>query len=109
MQKPMQVESEEHVIVGLNRFQAAAGGVKIPLFNPKRTVERKQRQGLLRLRRRRSAQHVSQRLAALTRAAEKGENLMPVLIEAVKAEVTLGEITEALKSVYGEYKEKLIP
>ncbi len=103
------VESEEQVIVGLNRFQAAAGGVKIPLFNPKRTVERKQRQGLLRLRRRRSARRVSQRLAALTRAAEKGENLMPVLIEAVKAEVTLGEITEALKSVYGEYKEKLIP
>ncbi|MGB9005187.1 MAG: methylmalonyl-CoA mutase family protein [Candidatus Aminicenantales bacterium] len=103
------VESEEQVIVGLNRFQAAAGGVKIPLFNPKRTVERKQRQGLLRLRRRRSARRVSQRLAALTRAAEKGENLMPVLIEAVKAEATLGEITEALKSVYGEYKEKLIP
>jgi methylmalonyl-CoA mutase N-terminal domain/subunit len=103
------VESEEQVIVGLNRFQAAAGGVKIPLFNPKRTVERKQRQGLLRLRRRRSARRVFQRLAALTRAAEKGENLMPVLIEAVKAEATLGEITEALKSVYGEYKEKLIP
>ena len=103
------IESGDQPIVGLNCFRSASAGVKIPLFRPNRTVERKQRQDLLRLRKQRPARPVADCLAALTRTAEKGENLMPDLIEAVKARATLGEVVEALKSVYGEYKENLIP
>jgi len=103
------IESGDQPIVGLNRFQAVSAGVKIPLFRPNRTVERKQRQDLLLLRKQRPARPVAECLAALTRTAEKGENLMPDLIEAVKARATLGEVVQALKSVYGEHKENLIP
>jgi len=103
------VESGEQVIVGLNRFRNAGDRLRIPLFRPNRAVERNQRQELARLRRQRPARRVAECLAALTRTAEKGENLMPGLLEAVKAKATLGEIVQALMSVYGEYKENLTP
>ncbi len=47
-------------------------------------------------------------LEKLHYTAEKDENLMPTVIEAVKVYVTLGEITEVLREVYGEYKELIV-
>jgi methylmalonyl-CoA mutase N-terminal domain/subunit len=51
---------------------------------------------------------VKEMLEKLHYAVQKDENLMPIMIEAVKAYVTIGEITEILKQVYGEYKELII-
>jgi methylmalonyl-CoA mutase N-terminal domain/subunit len=47
-------------------------------------------------------------LEKLHYAAQKDTNLMPVMIDAVKAYATIGEITEVLRQVYGEYKELII-
>ena len=103
------VESGEQVIVGLNRFQNGESRLRIPLFRANRRVESKQRLALAQFKKRRPARRVAGLLAVLTRTAEKDENLMPDLIQAVKAGATLGEVVAALKSVYGEYRENLIP
>jgi methylmalonyl-CoA mutase N-terminal domain/subunit len=57
------------------------------------------------LRADRSGEEVRRRLDALVRAAEGGTNLMPLLIDAVKAYATLGEICDALRGVFGVYQE----
>jgi len=51
---------------------------------------------------------VEEKLDRLQRVAEKDENLMPTIIEAVKAYATLGEISSVLQKVYGEYKELIV-
>jgi methylmalonyl-CoA mutase N-terminal domain/subunit len=100
-----QVESGERVLVGLNRFRVEGARPTIALFAPRRDVERTQRRRLAEMRRRRPSRRAAESLAAVVRAAGGGENIMPPLIEAVKAQATLGEIVDALKSVYGEYRE----
>jgi len=100
-----QIESGERILVGLNRFRLGGARARIPLFVPRRNVERTQRRRLAEMRRRRSSRRAADRLAAVARAAERGDNIMPALIEAVKAPATLGEIIDTLKNVYGEYRE----
>jgi len=56
---------------------------------------------------RRSARRVQKSLDALRRAAGSPDNLMPFLIDAVKAQATLGEISDVLRDVYGIYQESV--
>jgi len=60
------------------------------------------------VRRTRDAKRLNNALEALKKAAQGNENLMPFLIEAVKAHGTLGEICDTLKSVFGIYKEPIV-
>jgi methylmalonyl-CoA mutase N-terminal domain/subunit len=71
-------------------------------------VEKSQADRLSSLRSRRDSFKVAGTLETLQEAAAGDDNLMPYLIEAVKAEATLGEICAALKEVFGTYKEPLI-
>jgi methylmalonyl-CoA mutase N-terminal domain/subunit len=71
-------------------------------------VESEQVARLQKLKRERDNRKVKETLEKLHRTAEKDENLMPTMIESVKAHVTLGEITEVLREVYGEYKELIV-
>jgi methylmalonyl-CoA mutase N-terminal domain/subunit len=63
---------------------------------------------LRKLRADRSQEEVSRRLAALRKAAEGRDNLMPFLFDAVKAYATLGEICDAMRDVFGTYEEVAI-
>ena len=71
-------------------------------------MEKEQLARLERVKEGRNRQKVKQTLDKLFDDADKKQNLMPSIIEALKAYATLGEITEVLRSVYGEYKELIV-
>jgi len=71
-------------------------------------VEEEQVTRLQKLKRERDNRKVKEVLEKLHYTAEKDENLMPIIIDAVKAYTTLGEICGVLREIYGEYKELII-
>jgi methylmalonyl-CoA mutase N-terminal domain/subunit len=98
-----QIETGERILVGLNAFQSQAEE-KIPVFKGNPEMEQRQIERVQALRRQRDNAQVKQGLADLVEAARANENLMPALIESVKAYATIGEICEALRGVYGTYR-----
>ncbi|MFS8535341.1 MAG: methylmalonyl-CoA mutase family protein, partial [Limnochordales bacterium] len=80
----------------------------IPILKIGPEIEAKQRERLARVRRERNAARVKETLAEVRRAAQDGDNLVPPILEAVKAYATLGEIIDELRGVFGEYEEVLI-
>lgn len=98
----MEVESGERTVVGVNRFQEAEGPFRIsaPDYG---TLEAAQRERLGALKARRDAASVARARAAIAAAAREGINLLPPFVEAVKADVTLGEISDTLREVWGTY------
>jgi len=107
------VDTGEIPIVGVNCYEVPPEEDWVPIdpaWVVRRSKEYEQRQ-LERLRRvkaERDQRKVEERLDALRRAAEKGENVFPYVLEAVKAYATLGEICGVLREVYGEWKELII-
>jgi methylmalonyl-CoA mutase N-terminal domain/subunit len=99
-----EVESGRRVVVGVNRFQLE-GERAVPTFRLDPALERSQTDSLRRLRSSRSRTAVDARLAALEDAARSGANLMPPILEAVDSYATLGEISDRLRAVFGEYRE----
>jgi len=96
------VESKERIVVGVNKFQIAepppSGLLKIDMSVGERQIAK-----LKKLREERDNQAVRQALDQLKKAAEQNENLMPLILDGVKAQATLGEICDALREVFGEY------
>jgi methylmalonyl-CoA mutase, N-terminal domain len=99
----MAVDKKEKIIVGVNEFVTPEKPLDILQIDE--TVERRQRDRLQKLRAGRSSEEVGRRLSALRIAAEGTENLMPFIYDAVKAYATLGEICEAMRTVFGAYEE----
>jgi methylmalonyl-CoA mutase N-terminal domain/subunit len=98
------VERGEHVLVGVNRFHMEEQR-KIPTFRLDPAIERAQLKRLSDLRASRDETAVANCLERLERVARSSENLMPPILEAAAAYATLGEISDRLKSVFGEYRE----
>jgi methylmalonyl-CoA mutase N-terminal domain/subunit len=98
------VESQEKVIVGVNRFVAEKEDpIEIMKIDPGASDH--QARKLRDLKARRNGSRVQASLDALCRAAEGTQNTMPFLVDAVKAYCTLGEICDALRKVFGSYTE----
>jgi methylmalonyl-CoA mutase N-terminal domain/subunit len=97
------VDSGEKVIVGVNAFEMAHE--PIPLLEIDEAVARQQLARLKSVRESRSRARVRSALADLRQAALDERNVMPFLLDCVKAYATLGEIMDTLKEVYGEYEE----
>jgi methylmalonyl-CoA mutase, N-terminal domain len=98
------VESGRRVVVGMNRFQLQSEHA-VPTFRIDPSLERAQVEKLRQVRASRSAAAVEERLAVLERAARDGGNLMPPIVEAADAYATVGEISDRLRNVFGEYHE----
>jgi methylmalonyl-CoA mutase N-terminal domain/subunit len=98
-----QIETEERILVGLNAYRSEEEQ-KIPVFKGNPETEQHQIERVQALRQQRDTARVKQSLANLTDAARTNENLLPALIESVKAYSTMGEICDALREVYGTYK-----
>jgi len=99
------VEAKELILVGLNRYQSEERpDYKILKVPEELALEASRR--IAAWRKRRSADKVKQALAAVEQAAGGTANLMPPVIEAVRAGCTIGEICDALRKVFGEYREK---
>ncbi len=95
------------VIVGVNRFETNEDSdVEIVRVDP--TVRERQIEKLERLRDRRDPSAVSAALDAIQQAADTDENLVPLMLDAVQQSATLGEISDALRSVWGEYRERIV-
>ncbi len=97
------VERGDRVIIGVNRFSERDEPFDLgqPDFS---ALERSQRAQLTAIKAERNDVEVSSRLAAIRSAARGGENLMPAIIDAVKATVSLGEISDALRAEWGTYR-----
>jgi methylmalonyl-CoA mutase N-terminal domain/subunit len=96
------IESGEKIIVGVNKFKNEKG-ISPPHFKIDESIRELQTNRLTNLKKRRDAEKVLAILKSIKEIAVNGENLMPAVIEAVENHCTLGEISDALRSVFGEY------
>jgi len=97
------MERGEEIVVGVNAFQVKEQ-IEMERLTVDPAIEQAQRRRLEALRARRDAARVSELLARLEDAARGAENLMPLFIECVENEVTLGEICGLLRGLWGEYQ-----
>lgn len=100
------VDCEETIVVGVNRFEQN-GAQPFPAFRLDPALEQQQIERLREVRASRSAAEVTQRLAAFEQAANTSDNLMPHIIGCSAALATVGEISDRLRAVFGEYREAL--
>jgi methylmalonyl-CoA mutase N-terminal domain/subunit len=98
------VERREKIIVGVNDFVSEEKR-PIELLVIDESVARRQRQKLGELRQKRDAKRVQSTLEALGSAASSDQNLMPFILECVRAYATLGEMCDILRQVFGTYEE----
>ena len=103
-----EIDEKKRTIVGVNGYQIEGRESHIELLRVDPKAEEEQLLGLQKLRRERNSKKVEETLNKLQHSAEKKANLMPLIIDAVKAYATLGEICEVLRKVYGEYKELIV-
>ncbi len=101
------VDRQEAVVVGVNRFQIEQEhAVPIQRIDP--ALEPRQVERLRALRAKRNAGTWQAAIRAVEDTARSGENLMPRILAAVEASATVGEISDAMRKVYGEYKEAVV-
>jgi len=98
------VESGETVVVGVNRFQETEPTSPI-VFKMDPAIEQRQVERVRQLRASRDSRAHAARLDALERAARCSDNLMPHILAACEAKATVGEISDCLRKVFGEYQE----
>ncbi len=101
------VDKEQAIVVGVNRFQIGEEkSVAIQRIDP--ALEPRQVERLRALRAKRNRETWQSAIKAVEDTARTGENLMPRILAAVEANATVGEISDAMRKVYGEYKEAVV-
>ena len=102
-------ERGEKIVVGVNKYrEPEPEEPAIPLLSLDPRTEEIQKERLARVKRERDTARVQKLLGELQEVARTDENLMPITIECVKAHATLGEIVNALKEVFGLYREPIV-
>ncbi len=101
------VEKKEQIVVGVNDFVAEADRT-IPILRIDPEIERSQIARLHALRAKRDSARAQSALVELQRRAATSENLLPYILAAVEAYATIGEISDALRRVFGEYLESVV-
>jgi methylmalonyl-CoA mutase N-terminal domain/subunit len=100
------IEAGDQIVVGVNRFRDEAGmSVPPPIQRIDPDGERRQIERVQRVRAERDGAAWEAALQRLEERARSGENLMPPLIDAVKAYATVGEISDRLRTAWGEHRE----
>jgi methylmalonyl-CoA mutase N-terminal domain/subunit len=97
------VDRDEKIIIGVNKYHDSEK-TRIETLKVNPEVEEKQKRKLKRLREERDGEKVKRALTEIRRVAGSKENLMPVVLDAVKSYTTLGEICDVLRDVFGEYR-----
>ncbi len=100
------VETKEEIVVGVNDF-IQKSNEKTEILKISEDVAREQIQRLTKFKASRDAATVKSQLSRIANAAEGRDNLMPLFVEAVEKGVTLGEISDSLRKVFGLYKETI--
>ena len=102
-----QVDNQEAIVVGVNRFEVEQER-PIPIQRIDPALESKQVKRLRALRTKRSVENWKAALDGVEEAARSGTNVMPRILAAVEACATVGEISDAMRRVFGEYKEAVV-
>lgn len=103
----MEIENQERIIVGVNKFQIKETEHK-DLLKIDMKVQDEQIKFLKKIRSERNNELVIQKLEALKKTAEGTDNLMPFILDAVKVYASIGEICNTMRKVFGEYKEHVV-
>ena len=101
------IERGDRVVVGVNQYVDQTRSSP-PLLRIDPEIERTQVERLKSLRARRDAARVQSTLQAVEETARTDRNLLPAILDAVKAYATVGEISDALRRVFGEYQESVV-
>ena len=105
MRQQIEIERSERVIVGVNEFTIEGETIDIPLLKVGEEAERRQRERMAAMRARRDQAEVDRTLQVLQDTARAGENVVPPMLDAVRAYATLHEIRHAMEAVFGAYQE----
>ncbi len=100
-----QLDAGEKIIVGVNKYQVPPEERSLDILRIEPEVERSQIERVKKLKAERNQATVTEHLGRVHAAARNGTNLMPPLIEAVKASCTLGEISDVYRDVFGVYRD----
>jgi methylmalonyl-CoA mutase N-terminal domain/subunit len=100
------VERKERIVVGVNRYRTE-NQEPIPILRIDPAIEQEQVEHVRALRARRDAIRANKAIAEVESRARSGENLMPAILAAVEAHATVGEISDAMRRVFGEHQETL--
>jgi len=100
-----EIETKKRIIVGLNQFQIEEEPLR-DILRIRPEVERYQKEKLAKVKKERDNNRVKETLSVLKKAAQGTENVVASILEAVKAYTTLGEISNTLREVFGEYRER---
>ncbi len=100
-----EIESKKRIIVGVNQFQIEEPPFR-DILRIQPEVERYQKEKLSRVKKERDSGKVKEALTKLRKAAQGTDNVVPPILEAVKVYATLGEISDTLREVFGEYQER---
>jgi len=103
-ERQQEIESGDRIVVGVNEFETEGEEPEMDLEEVTEEKAKRQRERLEAGRAERDDEAVEAALAAVEDAAEGEANLLPPMIEAVKAEATVGEICDVLRDVFGEYR-----
>jgi methylmalonyl-CoA mutase N-terminal domain/subunit len=103
----LQEDAGERVVVGVNRY-VQSDESPIPYLRLDEALEREQAERVRAVKAGRSQAEVAHQLRRVADACRGGQNLMPVLVDAVKASATLGEIADVYREAFGRYREPII-
>lgn len=98
------IEAEDQIVVGVNRFVEEGEEEEVPVLRIDPALQEDQASRLAALRERRDGVAVGQALEAVRAAARSGENILYPMKEALQLLATLGEVSDALRDVFGEYR-----
>jgi methylmalonyl-CoA mutase N-terminal domain/subunit len=103
-----EIESKQRTLVGVNDYTVEKDWVPMELLRVHPKVEEEQVARFQKMKKERDNRKVKEVLDKLHDETDKDRNLMPAIIKALKAYATLGEITEVLRTVFGEYRELIV-
>ena len=101
------VDRQDAIVVGVNRFEVEEEK-PIPIQRIDPSLEPKQVERVQTLRAKRDASSWKAAIAGVEEAARSGANVMPRILAAVEASATVGEISDAMRRIFGEYKEAVV-
>ena len=102
------IDNNKRIVVGVNKFINDEKEIDIPILEIDTRAEQSQLEKLDQLKRNRDQKQVENSLKQIRKTCQTGDNLMPIIINAVKVYCTLGEIVDAMKTEFGEWQESSI-
>ena len=102
------VDHKQRIVVGVNKFIKPGEKIDIPILKLGKESEVNQITAINKIREKRDNQHANNSLKKIGKACQNGGNVMEPIIQAAKADVTLGEIVQKMKDVFGEWQETAV-